>query len=240
MNDKIQGQEGLRQGAIALLLFLLLIGGIVFNLSGQTNWYEPFPVANLAALRDLRDTGLALPGWDNQGQARLNVGGREWSVQAAAQRGKRTALVMILPQWGPQEMPGVEWSDIDGFFRWNREGGRAAIAHPSLSFTTTNPPTTVQARYFLARDTAATKVVPRQQTVAILQWYATPTGGNPSAGWWFWQDQWAQVRRQRVPWVAVSLRFPIDPSSTLDDVEGDVLPLAQTVQEAIAQIMLTP
>ncbi|MEA5420833.1 cyanoexosortase B system-associated protein [Spirulina sp. CCNP1310] len=234
MNHKTQVQGGLRQGAIALLLFLLLIGGMVFNFSGQTSWRKPFPVENLAALRDLRDTGLTLPGWENEGQAQLNVGGREWSVQAAAQRGQRTAIVMILPQWGPKEMPGVEWSDIDGFFRWNREGER------SLSFTTTNPPTTVQARYFLARDTAATKVVPHRQTVAVLQWYATPNGGNPSAGWWFWRDQWAQVRRQRIPWVAVSLRFPIDPSSTLEDVEGDILPLAEAVQEAIAQIMLTP
>lgn len=239
MNHKTQVQGGLRQGAIALLLFLLLIGGMAFNFSGQTSWRKPFPVANLAALRDLRDTGLTLPGWQNEGQAQLNVGGREWSVQAV-QRGKHTPLVMILPQWGPQAMPGVEWSDIDGFFRWNREGGGSGRSHPSLSFTTTNPPTTVQARYFLARDTAETKVVPRQQTVAVLQWYATPTGGNPSAGWWFWRDQWAQVRRQRVPWVAVSLRFPIDPSSTLDAVEGDILPLAQTVQEAIAQIMLNP
>lgn len=224
----------LRQGAIALLLFLLLIGGILLNFGGQASWREPFPVANLGAMRDLRDTGLDLPGWEKEGQLRLNVGGREWSVQAIAQPGKRTALVMILPQWGPQEMPGVEWSDVDGFFRWQREGER------SLTFTTTNPAATVQARYFLARDTAATKVVPFRQTVAVLQWYATPTGGNPSPGWWFWGDQWAQLSRRRLPWVAVSLRFPIDPRSALEDVEGDVLPLAQAVQEAIAQIMLIP
>lgn len=240
MNTKLKSGVGFRQGAIALLLFLLLIGGIVLNFTGQASWREPFPVANLGALRDLRDTGLDLPGWENEGQARLNVGGREWSVQAATKSGERPALVMILPQWGPKEMPGVEWSDIDGFFRWQREGGRSARANSSLSFTTTNPATTVQARYFLARDTAETTVIPRRQTVAVLQWYATPTGGNPGPGWWFWRDQWAQMSQGRVPWVAVSLRFPIDPSSTLDDVEGDILPLAEAVQEAIAQIMVAP
>lgn len=226
----------LRQGAIALLLFLLLIGGIVLNFTGQSSWREPFPVTNLGAMRELRNTGLELPDWDQEGQLRLNVGGREWSVEAVTKPGKPTALVMVLPQWGPREMPGVEWSDIDGFFRWRREGG--AIASPLLTFTTTNPATKVQARYFLARDTAETRVVPLRQTVAVLQWYATPIGGNPNPSWWFWRDQWAQMNRRRLPWVAVSLRFPMDPRSTLEDVEADILPLAQAVQEAITEVMV--
>jgi cyanoexosortase B-associated protein len=110
----------------------------------------------------------------------------------------------------------------------------------SHTFTTDDPAATVHARIFIARDSPETRVVASRQTVVVAQWYAFDDGGHFSTAHWFWRDQWAQLRHQRVPWVAVSLRLPVDPSSTLDDVTPQVTELSQAVQTSLSTLMNKP
>ena len=46
-------------------------------------------------------------------------------------------------------------------------------------------------------------------------------------------DQQAQLKRQRVPWVAVSVKIPIEPLSELKDAEPLAKSLAQTIQATL-------
>ena len=97
---------------------------------------------------------------------------------------------------------------------------------------TTKPTTAsakVEARFFRAWT--------QRRTVAVLQWYAWSGGGNPAPSRWFFADQLAQLRRNRVPWVAVCLQIPIEP---LGDIEAS-RPLAESlgkvVQTALMQVI---
>lgn len=219
---------------IAGLLVLMLVLGLVLNHTGQRFWQELPPVPNLGALREIRNTGINVPGWESTDQAKLRVGSHDWSIQTMEAPGQRVGLLMLFPQTGPQETPGVEWSDVDGFYQWKPDQVR------SLTFTTDDPATTVRARVFIARDTAASRVVPSRQTVAVAQWYAFDDGGHFSTAQWFWRDQWAQLQQQRLPWVAVSLRLPVDPKSTLDDVIPQVIELSEAIQTSLVTLMNEP
>ncbi len=222
------------RGVITGVLLVMFLAGFILSSTGQRFWQELPPVPNLGALRELRNTGLAVSGWTSPDQAKLRVGSHDWSVQTLEVPGQRVGLLMLFPQTGPKETPGVEWSDVDGFYQWQPDKVR------SLTFHTEDPAATVHARIFIARDSEKTRIVSSRQTVAVAQWYAFADGGHFSTAQWFWRDQWAQLRHQRVPWIAVSLRLPVDPSSTLEDVTPQVTELSQAIQTSLMTLMNQP
>lgn len=214
---------------LLLLLVLLLIGAVPGYLTGRWSWAQPPPVTVLKQMKHLRQTGLTVPGWQIIEQQQEVIGGHKWSVQFIKQeREQRQAILLLLPQNGPTDQPEVEWTDINGVRRWNTDQYRAS------EFTVERPrvlgkgdAAKVEARFFRGWSD--------QQTFAVLQWYAWPTGGHPSPSRWFWADQLAQWRKTRVPWVAVSILIPIEP---LGEVET-ALPLAQSLGQSVQAALMS-
>jgi cyanoexosortase B-associated protein len=66
-----------------------------------------------------------------------------------------------------------------------------------------------------------------------LEWYAWPGGGSNAAFQWFWRDQLAQLRQQRLPWVAVSVQIPMDAFSDLKEQESIAKSVAESIQSAL-------
>lgn len=220
---------------LLLLLLLLVIGGVPGYLTGRWQWKQPPPVARLKELRQIRNTGLTLPGWQTVEQAEQQIGEHKWSLQIINKKDSPTqAILMLLPQNGPMDQPEVEWTEINGWgkARW----GKWDIAQDrSAGLTVKYPPSgskveaKVEARFF--------RVSTRQETFAALQWYALPDGGHTSPFRWFLADQLSQWNKDRTPWVAVNILIPMEP---LGQVET-VWPLAQSLGEAVqATLMAGP
>ena len=227
--SKFFKENQLSQVAVLLLLLLLLaIGGVPGYLTGHWQWKQPPPVTTLKKLKQIRHAGLPLPGWQTIEQAEQQIGEHEWSLQVVKKEGSESqAILLLLPQNGPMDQPEVEWTDVNG---WGRSRwGKWDIAQSRSAEFTVKPPakltskveTKVEARFFRA--------VTPQQTFALLQWYAMPDGGNPLPLHWFLADQLAQWRKQRTPWVGVSILIPMEP---LGQVETS-WPLAQSIGETV-------
>ncbi|MDJ0737254.1 MAG: cyanoexosortase B system-associated protein [Nostocaceae cyanobacterium] len=219
-----------RIAALVLLLILLGIGAIPGYLKGRWQWQEPPPVVKLKEIKSLRKTGLKLPGWQTLEQREQNIGEHKWSFQVIQQQSETTqVLVLLMPQNGPRDQPAVEWTDIDSFWRWKVAQYRPVeFTVKGLPGSGRNSPTKVKARFF--------RGVSKQQTFAVLQWYALPNGGNPSPLNWFLADQRAQWRQQRVPWVAVSIILPMEPLGQVEKYWDDIQSVGKAVQGALMEI----
>jgi cyanoexosortase B-associated protein len=127
--------------------------------------------------------------------------------------------LMLMPQNYYKNHPNVEWVDLQGIEKWKTD------SHKTLKFAAAEgSQQQVKARFFRAWN---------KQTVAVMQWYAWPQGGHYASGHWFWADQMAQLKRQRVPWIAVSLKIPIEPLSDVKEIEALTLSLAQNIQNTL-------
>ena len=73
----------------------------------------------------------------------------------------------------------------------------------------------------------------------MVQWYAWLGGGHYDPSVWYWLDQWAQLKRQRVPWIAVSLLIPLEPMKELQTLTPFALNLATEVQSYLEQNVLS-
>lgn len=212
---------------LLLLLMLLGIGAVPGYLTGRWAWTSPLPVHRLEQIKQLRQTGLTLPGWETLEQQQQTIGGRKWSAQVIKQEGKQTqAILLLLPQNGPRDQPQVEWTDINGARRWKTDQNRSAhfTVEPPQGLKSTAP-AKVEARFFRGWN--------NQQTFAVLQWYAWSRGGHPAPSRWFWLDQLAQWRYTRVPWVAVSILILTEPLSEVETSWSIAQSLGQTVQAAL-------
>lgn len=226
-------QQQLNQIAALLLLLLLLgIGAVPGYITGHWPWKQPPPITSLHALKQIRKVGLNLPGWQTIDQAEQQIGEHKWSLQIIKKEGALTqAILLLLPQNGPTDQPEVEWTDINswGKLRW----GKWDIAQErSAKFTFKQPPqlgangdTKIEARFFRAST--------KQETFAVLQWYAMPNGGNPSPLHWFLADQLKQWRQQRTPWVAVSILMPMEHLGYIETSWSEVQSLGETVQATL-------
>lgn len=196
----------------------------------KASWQKSFPVKNLGQIRKTRKEPIDIPGWETLENATVQIGGHEWHGQIIARGDRRDAMVFLFPQTGPKEQPGVEWVDVDGFFKWNID------SQSSLQFTAEagDNQASVTARLFLARESRKSPFR-LHQTVAVVQWYAWENGGHYSPVRWFWLDQRLQLKKQRLPWIAVTLRIPVDPKSTLETIQPDAEALAQTVQASLME-----
>ncbi|BDI16492.1 hypothetical protein ANSO36C_22940 [Nostoc cf. commune SO-36] len=218
--------------ALLLLLLLLAMAGLPGYLTGRWQWKQPPPITNLKELREIRKTGLTLPGWQNIEQTEQQIGEHKWSLQVIKKEGSQSqAILLLLPQNGPMDQPEVEWTDVNGWGR-SRWGKWDVAQFRSAEFTVkppaklaSNVQTQVEARFFRASTP--------QQTFAVLQWYATPDGGTPSPFRWFLADQLAQWHKQRTPWVSVSILIPMEPLGQVETSWFLAQSIGETVQAAL-------
>lgn len=217
-----------RIAIIGLLLVSLLLGAI-FAWPQIPTWRSPIQVPGASILRQIREDGLPLPVDRTAQIAKVRIGGNRWVGQDLAAEDGALATILMRPQGGSKDLPYVDWSDLDGFFKWQQE----PIQTLTVDIPNTTPTAQVRARWFIARDPRNTRVVHFPQRVAVAQWYAIGTAGRPTILQWFWRDQWAQLQGRRVPWIAVSVRLPVEPGVALETTEATMTELVETIQGAI-------
>ncbi|MFW6357839.1 MAG: cyanoexosortase B system-associated protein [Chroococcales cyanobacterium] len=214
---------------VVLLLLLIGFGAVPGYLNGTWSWDKPPNIQNLSQIKAIREEGIALDNWKIVEQQKVKIGGHEWSAQFIQQEKEKPVLLLLLPQKDHRDQPEVEWMDVNGWVKriqqqrqltWNTD------SYETLKVTI-SPEATVNARFFRAWT--------QQETFAILQWYAWPNGGHPSPFQWFMADQGAQLKGQRVPWIAVYLQMPIEPLAELDTVRQEALLMVETVQATLMQ-----
>lgn len=206
-----------------IIVFLLSIAiatvAIPSYLTGKWSWADLPPVLEQKQLRQIRQSQLQFEGWNNLAQKEIPIGGNKWSLQLIEKKGQEPVTVMLMPQNYYKNHPNVEWVDIQGIQKWKTD------SYKTLKFAASEGSLNqVKARFFRAWN---------KQTVAVVQWYAWPQGGNYASGRWFWADQVAQLNRQRVPWIAVCLKIPVEPLSDVKETEALAISLAQTVQNTL-------
>lgn len=208
---------------LGLLLFLIL-GGILPNLiSGQWSWMDQPRIGNIQKMQALRKSGIDLPNLTTIDQRQAQIGEGEWSVQMVESPDGKRITVLLKPQVYYKDQPEVEWSDINSIGRWNT-GETTGLTIPTQSGGKAT------ARFYRAW---------KQNTFAVVQWYAWLGGGHYDPSVWYWLDQWAQLKRQRVPWIAVSLHIPLEPTKELQTLTPFALNLAGEVQSNLEQNVLS-
>jgi cyanoexosortase B-associated protein len=209
--------------ALLLLLLLLFIGAFPGYLSGHWEWQEPPRIVNLKKLKDIRQTGLTVPGWQTMEQKEEVIGGHKWSYQIIQKQASKTQVILLLlPQNGPRDQPQVEWTEINSWGQWNVAQERFAEFYVKSH---TRTPIPIKARFFRAST--------KEQTFAVLQWYAWSSGGNPSPLPWFVADQLAKWNQKRASWVAVSILMPMESFGKVETTWQEAQSLGETVHAAL-------
>ena len=212
----------------SIIIIILLIGTIAIAAipgywqGGKWTWSDLPPLTNSRQLRSLLKTGVELDGWQTLQQREIRIGGNKWSAQAISQGESSPVIILVAPQTYYTNKPYVEWTDIQGLEKWKTD------SHRQLQFAVNSDAgsSQVTTRFFRAWN---------KQTFAVVQWYAFPNGGNPSPINWFWRDSIAQLKQQRIPWIAVSLEIPLNPLDDIDSVETKAVSLAQQVQNSLQE-----
>lgn len=224
---------------IAALALFVAVSALPRYASGWP-WASPLKVSNQSALQAIRDEGIAVPGWLADEQVKTKIGGDTWSIQqlSAVDEGPfsaatpSTVFLLLRPQIWEADQPEVEWLDLKGAQQWETDSQQSLpfkVSVNSLSSTSDKSETIrINTDFFRAWST--------EQTYAVMQWYASPTGGSASPAWWFWADQKAQWRyRQRMPWVAASVWLPIEPLSDIGSYEAIASDIGKAVQQELLQ-----
>lgn len=225
---------------IAGLLALCFAIGALPRYMGDWPWASNPTVPNKSALIAVKEGGLPIPGWQTQEQATIKLGGETWSIQqlaaapetrqAIAPESPADIFLLLRSQVWHADQPEVEWVDIQGSQNWkvdSRQKLSFSVPSPSQGKQPTSP-VKVTGDFLRARN--------QDQTYAVLQWYAWPTGGSPSPAKWFWKDQISQLQRnQRTPWVAVSLWLPIKPFSDISKQQAMADSLGKTIQATLLE-----
>ncbi|NET87014.1 MAG: cyanoexosortase B system-associated protein [Kamptonema sp. SIO1D9] len=224
LNKKIKNPLAIaRVTIIIFLLFLVIIGAVPSYLRGTWAWMNPPEITNIKQLRDLRQKGLTLPGWQTIEQEEIPIGGHKWLAQIIQKNAEKPVLLLLLSQKDHTDRPEVEWMDIRGRERWKSD------SHRQLKFNVDSA--SIVARFFRAYG--------QQGFAAVVQWYATPSGGYASPMQWFIADSLAQLRGSRIPWVAVSIKIPTKPAADLETVEESAESFAKTVQKTLMEEIFT-
>ncbi len=217
--------------ALLLLLLLLAMGAVPGYLRGHWQWQEPPAVINLKNLKQIRHTGLTLPGWQTTAQQEEAIGGYKWSYQEIQKKGSpMKAILLLLPQNGPKDQPQVEWTEIQSWGQWDVSQSRSTEFTVKQAQASSNSEVKVEASFFRATT--------KQKTFAVLQWYAWQNGGNTSPIPWFIADQVAKWQKKRAPWVAVTILIPMEPFGQVETTWQDAQSFGKTVQLALMSTVL--
>ncbi|MDJ1184392.1 cyanoexosortase B system-associated protein [Roseofilum casamattae] len=213
---------------LGFLLILLLFKGIPGYFSWSWPWMSAPKVSAIKPLKEIRNEGLALPGWEITEQQVIPLGGNKWSYQQLRGDWEKPIIIFLLSQNSSTNQPRVEWVDFNGFQhqffdRWKTDSYRNKtwqVRNPDDPSQTL----TVRSRFLRGWNSA--------QTYAIVQWYAWPTGGSAAPVDWFIADRKAQIAGDRAPWMAVSIMIPIEPLGDIEaeaeDIAGSLVALVQT------------
>ena len=206
---------------LVFLLIVLIVGTVPGYIAGKWSWENTPKVTNLRSLRQVRKNGLTIPNWKTSHEE-ITIADRKWLLQKINNENK-SVILLLLTQNGPKDKPQVEWMDINGFNRWKTD------SYNRVTFTSEMPDENrdIEAR-FLRGWTS-------QQTYAVMQWYAWPGGGSPEPGDWFWTDRLAMLSRNRIPWVAVSILFPIEPLGDIDPYLPQLKSIGQKIQASLTK-----
>lgn len=204
---------------LVLLLLLIVRGAIPGYLSNQWSWAQAPKIRNIAYLKNLRETGLTIPNYQKVEREQFSLGDRQWSAELLQKQGQSLVL-LLMPQDYYKNSPQTEWSDLKYLEKWKTDSEQT-ITVPIQVNSSQYP---VVARYFKAWT---------QTTFMIVQWYAWPGGGNFASSSWFWQDQSAQLRRQRLPWIAVILKIPVEPTTDPKTILPKIKAIVQDVQTSL-------
>jgi cyanoexosortase B-associated protein len=206
---------------VLIITTLITIGTLPGYVSGSWSWSDIPKVNHLSQIKNIQTTGLAISGWQTVTKESKNIGARSWLAQTITQNNNEEIMLLFLPQNYYLNKPEVEWVDINGAEGWKTD------SYGKLNFTVGRGGKTidVKARIFRAWNL--------RQTFAVVQWYAFPNGGNYSSLAWFWLDRLAHLKGDRVPWIAVCLKIPIEPLGDLKISQPQAESLAKTVQSAL-------
>ena len=222
--DKIKKKLPGNYLLLLCLLLILILGGILPNLiSGQWSWLDQPRIGNIQKMLALQESGINFSDLKTTDRSQAEIAERKWSVQVVESPEGKRITVLLKPQVYYKSQPGVEWSDISSISRWN-QGETTELSIPTQSGGK------VTARFYQAWT---------QSTFVVVQWYAWLCGGHYDPSVWYWLDQWAQLKRQRVPWIAVSLLIPLDPTKELQTLTPFALNLAGEVQSYLEQNVLS-
>ncbi len=230
---------------VCVALALLVATSALPRYASSWPWATPPKVANQSALQSIRDQGIALPNWSSEEQLRRKIGGADWSIQQLSQpkasaTEPNSAFLLLRPQIWEADQPEVEWVDIKGSQRWKTD------SHEKLPFVVpAYQPLSPASPRSLAMETIRVKpnffrAWNSDQTYAVLQWYAWPSGGSASVAEWFWADQQMQWQQyQRLPWIAVSLWLPIEPLGNIAPYQARIKALGEEVHTALLQTVFS-
>lgn len=222
-----------------VLLFLVVLIGLGalpgYLKGGNWSWQQPLSVATLKQLRSIRQTGIEVPGWRSATSKRVTIGGHQWSLQEIApQAADPTStdpkvMLLLLPQNSNKSQPQVEWTDISSAQRWQQDSEQrlkfTAVVPSSGSRLATQAK--VEANFFRGWN--------QRQTYAVVQWYAWTSGGHSAPSQWYWADRVTQLRRTRLPWVAVAILIPIEPLGDIETARPVAETLGRSVQTTLMQ-----
>ncbi len=213
---------------LGVMLLIFVLGAAPGYLKGSWAWQSAPPVAALKQMQQIPRLGLDLPGWETIKQEQAQIAGQTWSAQtivAQADSGVEPGtnlLVLVHPQLDPKDKPKVEWTNIQGHFRWTEDQiSRITLAAPQGNAK-------LKAR--LLRGWT------QENTYGLLEWYALPNQGTPKPGDWFWRDRKAQLQGDRTPWMAVMVMQPMEPLGDIDELRDNFTTVAPQVQAAIDQV----
>jgi cyanoexosortase B-associated protein len=219
---KFKKTSTIQRGFLLLILILsIAIGNLSGYLTGHWSWMDIPKINNINQLKNLQTTGLTIPEWKTVTKEEKNIGAHTWLSQTISRDGDEQIMLLFLPQNYYLKKPEVEWVDIHGSENWKTD------SFQKLNFTVApgGKKIDVKARIFRAWNL--------RQTFAVVQWYAFPNGGDYSSLKWFWLDRLAQLKRNRVPWIAVCIKIPIEPLGDLEIAKPIAESLAKTVQSAL-------
>ena len=232
-------QKTFAQLAVIVVLSLFVVTIAVPQYLGEWAWVTPLKLPDDArnAMQAIPETGLSISGWDTQDQGAIELGRESWSIQQlssteatdAASADTEIFLLLRAQTYGGDQ-PEVEWIDVKGLQRWETDSYqtlRFTLPTAGSESSRASEPVQVTADFFRAWS--------QEQTYAVLQWYAWPTGGHPSPTRWFWADQKVQwIHQQRLPWTAVSVWIPIE---ALGDITPQQ-PLAESIGQEVQRSLL--
>ena len=210
---------------VSQIVILCLLGlaiafvAITSYVNKQWSWSELPEIPEIAQMRKVPETKLNFAGWTTVTQKEMEINNYPWSFQLIEKQGEDAVLVALKAQKYFKDQPEVEWTDLKGLERWQSDY-LTTLKFPS----TIKPNHSITARWFQAWN---------DKTYAVVQWYAWPGGGHHTVPQWFLVDQKAQLRDERVPWVAVSIKIPMEALGSLKDMEPMAKSLGQEVQKTL-------
>jgi cyanoexosortase B-associated protein len=231
----LQSRSLIQWVLVAVLAGLVAIAALPNYLAGQWPWSTDMPVPQLQEMRELNQTPLSLSGWDVTLHETVKIGGSDWALTEYRAAGSdsvdaKTFGLLLKPQKSADKQPEVEWVDLQGAQGW-RVNDLQTVRMSAEDQT--GQPVQVSTRYFRGLN--------ENGTLAVMQWYAWPTGGHFAPGRWFWADQARQwQQRERMPWVAVCVLLPIEPVGDIRPHTEAMVAIAQAIQENLLVTALQP